>query len=83
MGQVLHGTATTTHRIRKEIQVSNSTLKTLSLQYNINIKTVRKWKSRSSVEDLKCGKRKGQGSVLEGAAEQIIRNTIKNTVAIR
>jgi uncharacterized protein YjcR len=80
MGQVLHGTATTTHRIRKEIQASSSTLKTLSLQYNINIKTVRKWKSRSSVEDLKCGKRKGQGSVLEGVAEQIIIETRLKTL---
>lgn len=80
MGQVLHGTATTTHRIRKEIQASNSTLKALSLQYNINIKTVRKWKGRSSVEDLKCGKSKGQGSALEGVAEQIIIETRLKTL---
>ncbi len=30
MGQILHGTATTTHRIRKEIQASDSTLKSLA-----------------------------------------------------
>ena len=75
MGQILHGTATTTHRIRKEIQASNSTLKDLALHYNINIKTVRKWKYRKSVEDLTCGKKKGQGSILEGIAERIIIET--------
>ena len=66
MGQILHATATTTHRTRKEIQESGSTLKNLALRYNINIniKTVKKWKYRSTVEDLKCGKKKGQGGVL-------------------
>ncbi|MFK5973985.1 MAG: hypothetical protein QM485_12010 [Flavobacteriaceae bacterium] len=62
MGQILHATAT--HRTRKEIQESGWTLKNLALRYNINIKTVKKWKYRSTVEDLKCGKKKGQGGVL-------------------
>lgn len=80
MGQVLHGTASTTHRIRKEIQASNSSLKSLSHLYNINLKTVKKWRGRTFVEDLKCGKKKGQGSVLEGVSEQIIIETRLKTL---
>lgn len=72
MGQILHGTAKTTHKIRKEIQASKGSIKKLTEKYNINVKTVRKCKNRNFVEDLKCGRKKGQGSVLEGIAEQIV-----------
>lgn len=50
-------------------------MKSLSKTLNINVKTVKKWKERDFVEDLKCGKKKGQDSVLEGIAEQIIIET--------
>ncbi len=80
MGQILHGTATTTHRIRKEIQASDSTLKSLASKYNINVKTVKKWKTRNFIEDLKCGKKKGQDSVLCVVSEQIIIETRIKTV---
>ncbi|GIV41221.1 MAG: IS481 family transposase [Vicingaceae bacterium] len=80
MGQILHGTATTTHRIRKEIQASMESIKKLAEKYNINVKTVRKWKNRDFVEDLKCGKKKGQGSVLEGIAEQIVVEVRRKTL---
>lgn len=72
MGQILHGNATTTYKVRKEIQESNETNESLAARYNINIKTVRKWKARSSVEDQQCGKKKGQGSVLSSLEEEII-----------
>ena len=71
MGQILHETATTTHRAGKETQESGPTSKNLALRYNINIKTVGELKYRSTVEDLKCGRKKGQGSVLKGIAERI------------
>jgi uncharacterized protein YjcR len=64
MGQVLHGTATTTHAVRAKIQKSEASLLALSEQYGINPKTVLKWKHRDSVEDQKCEPRPGQGSVL-------------------
>ncbi|AIL65833.1 Integrase core domain protein [Rickettsiales bacterium Ac37b] len=53
MGQILHGCATTTHAIRKELQRSQATIKELSEQYNINPKTVIKWRQRKEegVED--------------------------------
>lgn len=72
MGQILHGTATTTHRIRKEIQTSQEKIKVLAKRYNVNVKTVSKWKTRDFVEDEKCGCKKGQNSVLSAVDEQII-----------
>ena len=44
MGQVLHGSATTTEAIRRAIQHSQASLRTLAKRYGINQKTVAKWK---------------------------------------
>ena len=49
MGQVLHGSATTTTTIRRAIQHSQESLRGLSKHYGINQKTVAKWKKRGSV----------------------------------
>ncbi len=46
MGQVLHGSATTTHAIRAAIQRSQASIQTLSERYSINPKTVAKWRKR-------------------------------------
>ena len=75
MGQILHGSATTTHRIRKKIQESEKTLKRLSEELNVNVKTVKKWKNRDFTEDLRCGRKKGDGSVLDAVSERIIVET--------
>ncbi|MDE2576804.1 MAG: helix-turn-helix domain-containing protein, partial [Rhodospirillales bacterium] len=55
MGQVLHGSATTTEAIRRAIQHSQASLRALARRYGINPKTVAKWKQRSSVADLPTG----------------------------
>jgi len=52
MGQVLHGSATTTEAIRRAIQHSQESLRALARRYGINQKTVGKWRNRSSVTDL-------------------------------
>ena len=49
MGQVLHGSATTTEAIRRAIQHSQESLRGLAKRYGINPKTVAKWRKRSSV----------------------------------
>ena len=49
MGQLLHGSATTTEAVRRAIQQS---LRALARRYGINPKTVAKWKKRGSVADL-------------------------------
>lgn len=71
MGQVLHQRATTTHAIRAAIQRSNATIEELSELYNINPKTVLKWKHRDSVEDAAMGSKKLR-TVLTPQDEELI-----------
>jgi DNA-binding transcriptional regulator YiaG len=52
MGQILHGSATTTEAVRRAIQHSQESLRMLAERYGINQKTVAKWKKRTSVADL-------------------------------
>ncbi|MBB4273607.1 hypothetical protein GGE12_001361 [Rhizobium mongolense] len=51
MGQILHGSATTTEAIRRAIQSSEESWRALSKRYGINQKTVANWKKRTSVTD--------------------------------
>ena len=48
MGQVLHGSATTTEAIRRAIQHSQESLRALAKRYGVNPKTVAKWRKRTS-----------------------------------
>src|SRR5215469_201606 len=54
LGQVLHGSATTTEAIRRAIQRSQESLRILAKRHGINPKTVAKWRKRSFVADLPC-----------------------------
>lgn len=80
MGQILHRTATTTHATRAKIQASKASLRELAEHYNINPKTAQKWKNRDFVEDLKCGSKPGQGSVLTDIDQAIIVETRRKTL---
>ncbi len=71
MGQVLHGSAKTTHAIRAEIFRSDASIAKLAKRYGINPKTVVKWKSRDSVEDRKTGP-EPKSTVLSREEEVII-----------
>jgi transposase-like protein len=51
MGQILHGSATTTHAVRAAIQRSKAAVKELAAQYGLDPKTVAKWKKRTFVHD--------------------------------
>ena len=57
MGQILHGSATTTEAIRRAIQNSQASLRELAARHGINPKTVVKWRRRSSVCDAQMGPR--------------------------
>lgn len=72
MGQVLHGSATTTEAIRRAIQHSQESLRALSKRYGINQKTVAKWKKRTSVADLPTGPKEPKSTVLSAEEEAII-----------
>ncbi len=63
MGQVLHGSATTTEAVRRAIQHSQESLRTLARRYGINQKTVTKWKTRTSVADLPTGPKAPRSTV--------------------
>ena len=64
VGQVLHGSATTTTAIRRAIQHSQESLRTLARRHGINPKSVAKWKKRSSVTDLPTGPKRPKSTVL-------------------
>ena len=72
MGQVRHGSATTTHAVRAAIQRSQASLATLSRDLGINPKTVAKWRKRQTVEDLKTGPREPRSTILTEAEEATI-----------
>jgi transposase-like protein len=72
MGQVLHGSATTTEAVRRAIQHSQESLRTLAKRYGINQKTVAKWKKRGSVVDLPTGPKVPRSTVLSIEEEAII-----------
>jgi hypothetical protein len=57
MGQVLHGSATTTEAVRRAIQHSQESLRSLAKRYGVNPKTIAKWRVRTSVSDLPTGPR--------------------------
>ena len=72
MGQVLHGSATTTETVRRAIQHSQASLRSLAKRYGINQKTVAKWKRRSSVADLPTGPKDPRSTVLSIEDEAIV-----------
>jgi transposase InsO family protein len=71
MGQILHGSATTTHAIRAAIQRSKAPLKELSERYGLNPKTVAKWKKRAFVHDAPMGPKDPRSTVLSIQDEAI------------
>jgi transposase-like protein len=71
MGQILHGSATTTHAIRAAIQRSQATAKELSERFSLNPKTVAKWKKRAFVHDAPMGPKNPRSTVLTLEEEAI------------
>lgn len=69
MGQILHGSATTTYAVRAAIQRSKATAKALAAQYGLNPKTVAKWKKRSFVHDTAMGPKEPRSTVLTAEEE--------------
>lgn len=64
MGQILHGSAKTTHAVRAAIQRSKASAKELAARYDLNPKTVAKWKKRDFVEDAPMGPKTPHSTVL-------------------
>ena len=80
MGQILHGSATTTHAVRAAIQRSKASIQELSERYGINPKTVRKWRKRGFVEDAPMGPKERRSTVLSAEEEALIVAFRKHTL---
>jgi len=72
MGQVRHGSATTTHAVRAAIQRSQATNAALSRKLGINVKTVAKWRKRETLEDRKTGPIEPSFTVLSTDEEAMV-----------
>ena len=80
MGQILHRSATTTEAIRRAIQHSQESLRTLSRRHGINPKTVAKWRKRSSTANHRTGPTVPRFTVLSIEQEAIIVAFRKHTL---
>src|ERR1700733_8365102 len=80
MGQILHRSATTTEAIRRAIQHSQESLRTLSRRHGINPKTVAKWRKRSSTADHRTGPTVPKSTVLSIEQEAVIVAFRKHTL---
>ena len=80
MGQVLHGSASTTQAVRRAIQHSQESIRALAGRHGINPKTVLKWKRRTSTSDAPMGPKLPRSTVLSQAEEAIIVAFRKHTL---
>src|SRR6516164_751639 len=55
MGQILHGSAKTTHAVRGAIQRSKASIQELASRYDLNPKTVMKWRKHAFLYDAPMG----------------------------
>jgi transposase-like protein len=72
MGQLLHGSARTTATVRRAIQQSKESLAKLAARYDLNPKTIAKWKKRASVHDAPMGPKQPHSTVLTKEEEALI-----------
>jgi transposase InsO family protein len=80
MGQILHRGATTTEAVRRAIQHSQESLRTLARRHGINPKTVAKWRKRCSLSDLPTGPKNPRSTVLTAEQEAVIVAFRKHTL---
>jgi len=80
MGQILHSRATTTEAVRRAIQSSQASIRTLAKQYGINPKTVTKWRNRHHVQDAAMGPKEMHSTVLSTEEEAMIVAFRKHTL---
>lgn len=78
MGQILHKRARTTQAIRTEIRTAKGSLLTLAKRFNVNPKTIQKWRKREASEDLPMGNGRAN-SVLTKEEETLICELRKKT----
>lgn len=80
MGQILHGSAKTTEATRRAIQDSQESIAKLAERYDLNPKTVHKWKKRTHLHDAKMGPKTPSSTVLSQEEEAMIVAFRKHTL---
>jgi transposase-like protein len=80
MGQVLHGSASTTQAVRRAIQHSQESIRALARRHGINPKTVAKWRRRTSTSDAPMGPKTPRSTVLSQGEEAIVVAFRKHTL---
>ena len=72
MGQVLHGSATTTEAVRRALELRRESVRALARRYGVSPATVQKWRKRSTTADAKMGPKEARSTVLAPDEEAII-----------
>ncbi len=72
MGQVLHGSATTTEAVRRAIQHHQESVRALAKRYGVSPTTVQKWRGRETTTDARMGPKEARSTVLSREDEAII-----------
>src|SRR5260221_13271776 len=71
LGQILHGSAKTTHAVRAAIQRSKASIQELASRYDLNPKTVMKWRKRAFLYDAPMGPKVPRSTVLSAEEEAL------------
>lgn len=72
MGQVRHGSATTTYAVRAAILRSQASFAQLSRELGVHPNTIAKWRKRATVEDMKTRPTEPRSSVLTEEEEAMV-----------
>ena len=72
MGQVLHGSATTTEAVRRAIQASEASVRALARRHGISPTTVQKWRKRATAADAPMGPKQPHSTVLTPLEEAAV-----------
>ena len=80
MGQILHGCARTTEALRRAIQNSQESIGKLAERYDLNPKTIHKWKKRDYTHDTPMDPKQPRSTVLTEEEEAIIVAFRKHTL---
>src|SRR3712207_5235720 len=64
MGQVLHGSASTTEAVRRAMQLRQESVRALAKRFGVSPTTVQTWRKRSTTADAKMGPKEARSTVL-------------------
>ena len=72
MGQVLHGSATTTEVVRRAIQARQESVRAAAKRFGISPTTVQKWRRRQTTADARMGTKEPRSTVLTVEEEAVV-----------